>query len=163
MRLLTQATLIGLAAAALCACNQKDKAKVPESVPASPGASAEEKNQGMAGTQQPQAPKDEAAPAAQKAEAEKSQVIDKFRSELDTLGKEIDVLKAKSTKASKKTRVEFQKQIKALDKRRGELSVKLDKLGKETSESWQDFKARTGREVDSLKAAIKHLRKKEKV
>jgi hypothetical protein len=142
MRLFDKTAVVGLAAAALLACNKMDKGK---------SAQSKTREEDRVGTQ-----------AAGDTAAGRHEFIEKMKLELDTLGTKIDALKARSAKASEKSKAEMKRQIVALDEKRDKLTARLDTLGRSTASAWNDLKAGTQKQVDSLKAAVNRLKKKEK-
>lgn len=106
---------------------------------------------------------EDAGPDAAKAATDSAnhhEFIAKMQRELDTVGIRIDTLKARSARASEKSKAELKRKIIALDERRDKLIAKLDSLGHSGASKWDDLKAGTQREVDSLKQAVNKLKRK---
>ena len=71
---------------------------------------------------------------------EKDAYVQKMHAKLDEWNAEIDKLKAKADKAEAESRLEYQKEIETLQKRRKEAEEKLGEVRQAGEGAWEDLK-----------------------
>jgi TolA-binding protein len=103
-----------------------------------------------------------AKPSPEADSASKHETIEHMKANLDSLGERIDELNAKMRLAGNKARKESKEDLDRLQRAKNLIAARLDTLGQTTSGAWRKMKARAGREIDSLKADVERVRRKNK-
>lgn len=89
---------------------------------------------------------------------EKDAYVQKMHAKLDEWNAEIDKLKAKADKAEAESRLEYQKEIETLQKRRKEAEEKLGEVRQAGEGAWEDLKSGIQSASDSMEKALKSAR-----
>lgn len=86
---------------------------------------------------------------------DKDVYVQKLHAKLDEWNAEIDKLKAKADMAEAEKRVEYQKQIENLQKRRKEAEKKVAEVREAGEGAWEDLKSGVQNAWDSMTEEIK--------
>jgi uncharacterized coiled-coil DUF342 family protein len=87
--------------------------------------------------------------------SKKDEYIQKLHAKIDEWNADIDKLTAKANQAEADSRIEYQKQIDTLKKKRREIENNMADLKKSSNEAWGDFKAGIDLAWDSMNEALK--------
>jgi len=91
---------------------------------------------------------------------DKGAYVKKLDAKLDEWNAEIDRLKAKAEMAEAESRLEYQKEIENLQKRRSEAEEKLADLRQAGEGAWEDLKSGVQSAWNSMEDAVKAVRSK---
>jgi uncharacterized coiled-coil DUF342 family protein len=86
---------------------------------------------------------------------DKDAYVQKLHAKLDEWNAEIDKLKAKADKAEAEFRIEYEKEIENLRKRRKEAEIKLTEVRQAGEGAWEDLKSGVQNAWDSMEKALK--------
>jgi uncharacterized coiled-coil DUF342 family protein len=86
---------------------------------------------------------------------DKDAYVQKLHAKLDEWNAEIDKLKAKADNAEAEFRIEYEKEIENLRKRRKEAEIKLTEVRQAGEGAWEDLKSGVQNAWDSMEKALK--------
>jgi uncharacterized coiled-coil DUF342 family protein len=89
-------------------------------------------------------------------EKERQAYADKLRAEIEEWNAEIGLLRAKAKSATADTRIEYERHINDLEKRRDELDAKLEEISQSGSGAWDDIKRGADRAWKEMSDAVKN-------
>ena len=81
--------------------------------------------------------------------------VQKMQAGLDELNAKIDVLEAKSEKASAEARVEYLKRVADAKAKRNEMSDKLTEAKRASGEAWEELRGGLQTSWDALSSSVK--------
>jgi chromosome segregation ATPase len=87
---------------------------------------------------------------------DKKAYADKLSAEIEKWDSEIGVMRAKAKSASADARIEYDRQINDLEKRRDELDAKLDELRNSSGNAWDDIKDGVDRAWKNMSSAVQN-------
>jgi predicted nucleic acid-binding Zn-ribbon protein len=90
--------------------------------------------------------------------SDKDAYVQKLHVKLDEWNAEIDKLKAKANKAEAESRLEYQKEIESLQRRRKAAEEKLSEVRQAGEGAWKDLKSGVQNAWDSMEEAVKSAR-----
>ena len=80
--------------------------------------------------------------------------IDKLAAQLKEWSVKIDALKARADKAAAETKIELNKQVEVLNKKRQEADEKLHQIKEASEDAWESLRAGTEKAWGDLKEAV---------
>jgi septation ring formation regulator EzrA len=79
---------------------------------------------------------------------------EKFEAKLKELKAQLDFIEAKAAQAKAQSKIELQKQLQDLRRKRDAMRERLDKVRKSSGGAWKDLKAGVESAADDLKEAL---------
>lgn len=89
-------------------------------------------------------------------EKERKAYADKLRAEIEEWNAEIGLLRAKAKSATADTRVEYERHINDLERRRDDLDAKLEEVSRSGSGAWEDIKRGADQAWKEMSDAVKN-------
>jgi uncharacterized coiled-coil DUF342 family protein len=85
----------------------------------------------------------------------KDAYVQKLHAKIDEWNADIDKLRAKADQVEANSKIEYQKQVKALKSKRDEIKTKISELSDSGEEAWEDLKAGVDLARQAMNEAIK--------
>ncbi len=80
--------------------------------------------------------------------------IQKMHAKIDEWNRDIDKLNAKTNQVEANARIEYQKQIEALKRKRNDIEEKLSKMSRSGEHAWEDLKSGIDLAWEAMSEAI---------